>query len=394
MVAKVLQVNVRLSEGGASGVARTLHDSLPTHGFESAMAYGYGPSGAASPLEDEYDALRLTSRPAAAVNMIAHRMRGEEVVAPGRARLAALREAIRSADIVHLHAVHSYMMPPTGLMKMLAAEAKPVVWTMHDQWLMTGRCAQPGACDGWKTGCDPCPHLEAYPPATLDRAAVQFTRRRQAFEDLGLASDARVVACAEWLAGEMRTAGFRDVRVITNAVDGAFWDAVQSSPKEERDDVEPRYLFMSRDLRDPVKVDLPMLRTLAGKVPGRVTVVGDRLAEPIVGALHLPAVQDRSEMVRIMRDHSHLLFFSKVDYYPLTIAEALTAGLRVIASPSPAAREFEADERVRVLVADDEWEGVLDQPSEPTTADTLPDTLFDPQRMTAEYASLYREMLP
>jgi len=278
-------------------------------------------------------------------------------------------------------------------MRILTEAQKPVVWTMHDQWLMTGRCAQPGACEGWRTGCDPCPHLHAYPPATVDRAAMQFARRRAAFRSLASAGGVRLVACASWLATEMEAAGFEDVSVITNSVDPAFWDALHSAPPRSGDVTTRRYLFMSRDLRDPVKVDLPLLRSLAEKAPGRVTIVGDNAPEPIAGAEHRPAVRDRVEMVRLMREHTHLLFFSRVDYYPLTIAEALSADMRVLASPSAAADEFRDDDRVRIVAEDEDWAGVLDERVEFLPRKTIPNSLFDPQRMVSQYVSLYREML-
>ena len=51
---KVTHVNVRLSEGGAAMVARTLVDALPKFGVDTEFVYGYGPSGRKSPLEEQY----------------------------------------------------------------------------------------------------------------------------------------------------------------------------------------------------------------------------------------------------------------------------------------------------------------------------------------------------
>lgn len=390
---RVLQINVRLSEGGAAGVARTLHDALPEQGFESRFAYGYGPSGRSSPLESEYDALRLTSRAGATANLISHRIRGEEVVRPTNNRLVALKEALSSTDLVHLHAVHSYMLPPTKLLRLLATAAKPVVWTMHDQWLMTGRCAQPGTCEGWKTGCERCPDLHAYPPALIDNAAAKYTQRRQALRELTDGTRVSLVACAQWLGQEMRGAGFQDVKVITNSVDSDFWDASQAGPPARQTSDGRSFLFISRDLRDPVKVDLPLLRSLAAQAPGRVTVVGDNLSEVIPGVRRVAALQDRAKMLRLMREHTHLLFFSKVDYYPLTIAEALTAGMRVIASKSPASLEFSRHARVRIIPDGGSWLAALSADDETMHEGEWSAEMFNPRRMAADYASLYREML-
>jgi putative colanic acid biosynthesis glycosyltransferase len=44
------------------------------------------------------------------------------------------------------------------------------VWTLHDHWSVTGRCAFTDGCEGWKTNCQKCPTLTNYPPVKVDRA--------------------------------------------------------------------------------------------------------------------------------------------------------------------------------------------------------------------------------
>lgn len=390
----VLQVNVRLSEGGAAGVARTLHDNLRAEGFSSSIAYGYGASGETSPLEGTYNALRLTAKTRAAVNLVAHRLRGEELLGPTTRVRSELVKSIRAADIVHLHAIHSYMLPPRELLELISREGKPVVWTMHDQWLMTGRCAQPGTCEGWRGGCDPCPFLKAYPPASLDRAAIQFDRRRAALEKLSETVKVQIVACAEWLAEEMRSSGLGDVSTVTNSVDNEFWE-VSRSVRENTDSIdEPNFLFMSRDLRDPVKVDIALLRRIGQAAPGRLTIVGNNMVEGVPGARIIPAINDRRLMVEQMKQHSHLIFSSKVDYYPLTIAEALTAGLKVLARDSAAAREFSADDGVRIVEDESSWESRIRAEQVSSFAPSARDSdKFAPERMAKQYAAIYRDLL-
>ncbi|VEB57463.1 glycosyltransferase [Salmonella enterica subsp. enterica] len=45
-----------------------------------------------------------------------------------------------------------------------------LVWTLHDHWSVTGRCAFTDGCEGWKSGCQKCPTLSNYPPVRVDRA--------------------------------------------------------------------------------------------------------------------------------------------------------------------------------------------------------------------------------
>jgi len=393
-VTDVLQINVRLSEGGAAGVARTLHDGLRARGIGARFAYGYAKGGAPSPLEAEYDAIRLASAPRAALNLLSHQIVGTELINPSRPQRSSLLREVRKSDVVHLHAIHSYMMPPLDLLAMIAEEGKPIVWTMHDQWAMTGRCAQPGTCTGWEGGCDPCPFLSAYPPAKIDRAGSVFVARRKAIDHVRSTVPLKMVACASWLADEMEAGGFSDVSTITNSVDPQFWSLAQDQAPANKVEGEARFLFMCRDLRDRAKVDWELLEEIARVAPGRLTIVGDNAPSPIANASMLGAVTARSEMYRLMREHSHLVFSSAVDYYPLTVVEALTAGLSVVAADSKAAREFGWTPNV-VLVEDRaRWADAISSavPVRPISRTEV--TRFSPDRMVDDYMGVYESVLP
>ncbi|WP_412162162.1 glycosyltransferase [Curtobacterium flaccumfaciens] len=389
---EVLQINVRLSEGGAAGVARTLHDGLRARGIGARFAYGYAKGGGPSPLETEYEALRLASAPRAALNLAAHQFVGTELVNPARSQRASLLREVRKSDVVHLHAIHSYMMPPLDLLALIADEGKPIVWTMHDQWVMTGRCAQPGTCRGWEGGCDPCPFLSAYPPAKIDRAASMFVARRTAMDEVRATVPLKMVACASWLADEMEAGGFSDVSTITNSVDPQFWSLAQEQAPGDQVDGQARFLFMCRDLRDRAKVDWDLLEEIARIAPGRLTIVGDNAPSPIANALMLGAITERAEMYRLMREHTHLVFSSAVDYYPLTIVEALTAGMSVVAADSRAAREFGWSKNVTIVGERSRWAEAIDSAVPLSPISPAEVTHFSPDRMIDDYVGLYESL--
>lgn len=68
------------------------------------------------------------------------------------------RDYFKRADIVHLHLIHNNANFSVLSLPMLS-RLKPVVWTIHDPWAMTGGCEHSFECDRWLTGCAPrCPH--------------------------------------------------------------------------------------------------------------------------------------------------------------------------------------------------------------------------------------------
>jgi glycosyltransferase involved in cell wall biosynthesis len=68
------------------------------------------------------------------------------------------RDYFKRADIVHLHLIHNDVNLSVLSLPRLT-RLKPVVWTVHDPWAITGGCIHSFECDRWLTGCAPqCPH--------------------------------------------------------------------------------------------------------------------------------------------------------------------------------------------------------------------------------------------
>jgi putative colanic acid biosynthesis glycosyltransferase len=388
---KVLQVNIRLSEGGAAGVARTLADELRRLDIDSPFAYGYGKGGGPSPLETEYSGVRVTPRPIAALNRLSYAVLGKETDLASPKLWSRLRSEIRTSDVIHLHAIHSYFASTEMLFDALIAAGKPVVWTLHDQWIMTGRCAQPGTCRRWETGCKACPDLAAYPPAVMDHAAQRWPQRNRAVRKLQENLPTAIVACADWLGDEAHKAGLQNVRVIKNSVDRAFWEATTDRPSIATNTV--KNLFMCRDLRDKLKVDWSLLGSISQIKGQSLTVIGDNAEELPPNVAHHEAIMDRRRLGEIMASHTRLIFTSRVDYFPLTIAEALTAGLDVLALNSQAAREFSSHPRVRIASDEGELLAMAKDTPSPTNQTVSQRAFFDPQRMTQQYLDLYKSLV-
>jgi len=68
------------------------------------------------------------------------------------------RDYFKRADVVHLHLIHNDANVSLLSLPMLS-RLKPLVWTIHDTWAMTGGCLYSFNCDRWLSGCPPrCPY--------------------------------------------------------------------------------------------------------------------------------------------------------------------------------------------------------------------------------------------
>jgi hypothetical protein len=163
--------------GGASNLARLLHETLLAMGARSEFTFEVPrPAGEGGPADPAVEY-------ACPVDALAR--------CPGD-------------GIVHLHATSA----PDEALAVLAAAGAPTVVTAHDCAWLTGGCVYPLDCEGWRAGCPPpCPQ-------GIENARAVCGRRRDGLRALNPV----VVSPSRWL-GDMlgEAVPGLSVRVIANA---------------------------------------------------------------------------------------------------------------------------------------------------------------------------------
>jgi len=128
---------------------------------------------------------------------------------PGR---VAERINAVGADVVHLHWVgHGFL----GLSEMREIRA-PLVWSLHDLWVVTGGCHYPGECVRFMKECGACPQLGSADEGDLSR--WNHRRKKQYIVE----PVRRWIAPSEWIAGVAGRIGglpAERLRVIRNTLD-------------------------------------------------------------------------------------------------------------------------------------------------------------------------------
>jgi len=122
------------------------------------------------------------------------------------------RVAAINPDLLHLFWMNS------GFMKIetLRQFNKPIVWTLHDMWPITGGCHYDDECGKFRQSCGNCPVLGSTGGHDLSRQILR--RKQQSWGDVPIV----VVATSDWLADMARASSvFRGKRieVIPNGLD-------------------------------------------------------------------------------------------------------------------------------------------------------------------------------
>lgn len=89
-------------------------------------------------------------------------------------------------DLLHIHNIHGYWADFEAVVRFINKFKPKVVWTTHDEWLLTGRCCNILKCENQRIECRPCPDLKRYPKTFVDRAHRNFKEKERL---LGLIQD-------------------------------------------------------------------------------------------------------------------------------------------------------------------------------------------------------------
>ena len=136
---------------------------------------------------------------------------------PGEFSTAAVPDSLGhkikriNPNIVHLHWLGRGFVRIETLKKI----QKPLVWTMHDMWPITGGCHIDQGCGRYEQQCGMCPQLGSSRKKDLSTRILQ--RKYRAWQDI----DLTIVTPSHWLADCIKKSFLHNktIRIIPNGLD-------------------------------------------------------------------------------------------------------------------------------------------------------------------------------
>lgn len=403
----ILQFNVRLAEGGAAGVALDLHQRALQQGLASQFVYGYGKGGKKSESHDRYpNVIKHTARLTSIANLALFRLFNRDLFG----NLDGLYRTVTRTPgpvVLHFHVLHSYWLNLADVVNFcqrLKAHKNDVtfVWTLHDHWSVTGRCAFLDGCEGWKSGCVKCPTLNNYPPVKVDRAHQQLGTKRELFRQM-LALGCRFISPSQHVAQAFNSLyGAGRCQIINNGIDVATEAILAELQPVSVTAAKPKIAVVAHDLRYDGKTNQQLVRDLIA-LGDKVEVHTFGKFSPFSGdnVVNHGFLTDKRQLMSELNQLDALLFSSRVDNYPLILCEALSIGVPVIATHSDAAREV-LEKSGGHTVADADVLALAQQPKEAIAQAIFGTTLaqfsarsrlaYSGQQMLEEYVSFYQNL--
>lgn len=321
----ILYINIKYNQGGASKIANYLFKRFQEN-FNCTFLYGYGKNIEPENIEEPQlnKVKMLGSKCIVIINFIWFKLFAKNFIT---SKNKLLKSYIDNADIIHIHAIHGSFIEEISFLEYLIKKNKKIIWTFHDSWVLTGRCALPYDCKKYLKSCDICPITSNYPSTYLAHIEHFFKKKRDLLNSIQK-NNLIIVSPSLWLYNEIEKTPLNKFKciVINNGIDinKFFYKKKTLTPKLN-------ILFIANYLDKSKGINLFL--EIVKKFPNiDFTVVG-HLSHDISNFSNLKNIgyiKNTEEIVKIYQNSNLTLFLSTIDNYPTVILESLSCGTPVI----------------------------------------------------------------
>lgn len=306
--------------------------------------------------------------------------------------------------LIHLHNLHNQTICLPLLFRYIREAQIRVVWTLHDCWMMTGRCPHftMAKCEKWKSGCGNCPQIRDYPRAHVDLTHTMWRLKKKWFTSI---EDMVIVTPSAWLASIVQESYLQKypIKVINNGINLDMFKPTESDFCQKYH-CEDKKIVLGVSMGWSIKKGLDAFVELAFRLTEdyQIVLVGgdkqtDRQLPSNVISIH--RTQNQQELAEIYTVADVFVNPTREDTFPTVNIESLVCGTPVITFRTGGSPEIIDETCGSVVECDDvealEREIIRICNEKPYSQDACIKRArqFDQKEKYKEYMKLYEDMV-
>lgn len=345
---RLIQINVTAQGGSTAAIAGHLSQAAHRQGWETWTFFGRGANAPDIPC------YRIGNRLDQMFHGACARLADHHGEFSRLATSAAIRKMRGIApSLVHLHVLHGYYLNYPMLFKYLSEAGIPVIWSLHDCWPFTGRCAhfEMQHCSRWKTGCGHCPSKGIYPMSIFDGTRGTWLSKKKSFCNMPRMT---LVPVSHWMEKVVRESFLKDnaIRTIPNGVDTSRFRPVENAKASLG--IQGKILlgvsmfwYRQKGLQDFIELDARLPKDC------HIALVGLDKSIPGTRIIPVPRIADSDRLAAWYSAADITLNLSYAESFGMTTIESLACGTQVIAYNCTASPELMADTVGEIVPAGD-----------------------------------------
>ena len=339
---KVLMINSVSGYGSTGSICVDIAMELERQGHECFIAYGQMSRG----FHNEF---KIGTKLENHLHNIGSRILGTQgyFTHSGTKKLVAFIKEY-NPDIIHLHNLHGNYLNLKILFNYLTKLQKPIVWTLHDCWAFTGKCAHYSdvQCFKWQTNCNNCPQVQKYPPSLLlDRSRDMFDDKKEWFTNI---KNMTIIPVSNWLAREVSKSFLNKFPIIPiyNWVNHEVFKPMLPTDFHGKYELSPEKFTVLVVSASWHKTDVKYQDAvvLASLLPNEIQLIMiGKVDEPQLlpkNIKHIDYLHGNSELAKAYSFADVYVHLSTEDTFGKVIAEALSCGTPAIVYDATACPEI------------------------------------------------------
>ncbi len=240
----------------------------------------------------------------------------------------------QKSSIIHLHNSHGYYLSFYALEKIVYN--KKLIWTLHDDYILTGHCSFSMLCDRWEFGCGNCPNLNIYPSLINDTTKINLKEKIATIKKL----QPYIITPSKWLANRVKHQFpfLKNIEVIYNGVNTEVFlpfDKIKTRKELGLPLNKKLVLYVAEfSTLNPFKGGEIIREIILDTKFSNICfiTVGGNNETYLKNHLSYPYINNEDELAKLYAACDVLLYPTQADNLPLVVLESMACGTPVIAS--------------------------------------------------------------